>query len=113
MKIEHNKGVKLEDVKIEGARGVKVRWLITREDGAPNFAMRIFEIEPGGNTPYHVHPYEHEVFVLQGKGMLKFEEKEYPFEEGYIIFVDPQKRHGFYNTGNSTLKFICLIPHEK
>ena len=36
--------VKLEDVTMEGASKVKVRWLITKEMGAKNFAMRIFGI---------------------------------------------------------------------
>lgn len=111
MKVLDHNDIELENVKIEGAKCVKVRWAITKDDGAPNFAMRVFEIEKGGHTPYHTHPYEHEVYILEGKGILKFEDKEFTFEKGYVIFVDPGKIHGFYNTGNSTLKFICLIPH--
>lgn len=113
MKVLPHGDVELEDVTDEGATGVKIRWVITEDDGAPNFAMRVFEIEKGGHTPYHSHPHEHEVYILEGKGVLKFEDGKYPFEEGYVIFVDPKKRHGFYNTGNSTLKFICIIPHKK
>ncbi len=113
MKVLHNSKVEIEDVKMEGADGVRVRWLIKEEDGAPNFAMRLFEVKRGGHTPYHSHSYEHEVFVLEGKGVLKFEGEEYPFEKGYVIFVDQGKQHGFYNTGDSTLKFICIIPHKK
>jgi len=52
------------------AECVKVRWLITEETGAPNFAMREFTVGPGGSTPRHVHPWEHEVFVLAGKGTV-------------------------------------------
>ena len=43
--------VKAEDVVTEGASKVKVRWLITKEMGAKNFAMRVFEVEPDGYTP--------------------------------------------------------------
>lgn len=111
MKVLHHTNVELENVTMDGAEGVKVRWVIAKDDSAPNFAMRIFEVEKEGHTPYHTHPYEHEVYVLEGKGILKFEDKEHPFEEGCVIFVDPGKQHGFYNTGNSTLKFICVIPH--
>ncbi len=111
MKIKHHDDINSEDVKEEGAKGVKVRWVISEKDGAPNFSMRVFEIEPGGNTPYHSHPHEHEVFILEGKGTLRFEENEHPFKEGYVIFIDPGKKHGFYNSGNSILKLICLIPH--
>jgi quercetin dioxygenase-like cupin family protein len=60
----------------EGALKVKVRWLITKEIGAENFAMRLFEIEPGGYTPLHSHPWEHEVFILEGEGVVIGENKE-------------------------------------
>ena len=112
MKVLHHSNVELEDVIMEGAEGVKVRWVIAKDDGAPNFAMRIFEVEKEGHTPYHTHPYEHEVYVLEGKGVLKVEDRQYPFKEGSVILVDPEKQHGFYNTGKSTLKFICVIPHS-
>jgi quercetin dioxygenase-like cupin family protein len=32
-----------------------MRELITERDGAPNFAMRIFDIEPSTSTPFHTH----------------------------------------------------------
>ena len=48
--------VQAEDVIVEGASRVKVRWLITKEMGAENFAMRIFEVETNGYSPLHVHP---------------------------------------------------------
>ena len=39
----------------EGASKLKVRWLITKDIGAPNFAMRLFEMEPAGYSPLHTH----------------------------------------------------------
>ncbi len=30
----------------EGAQHTTIRWLISRADGAPNFAMRLFELAP-------------------------------------------------------------------
>jgi quercetin dioxygenase-like cupin family protein len=53
----------------EGAEKLRVRWLITKEIGAENFAMRLFEMDPGGFSPLHRHPWEHEVFILEGKGL--------------------------------------------
>jgi quercetin dioxygenase-like cupin family protein len=40
----------------EGAAKLNVRWLITKEMGAGNFAMRLFEVEPDGYSPLHSHP---------------------------------------------------------
>jgi len=50
----------------DGAEGVTIRWLVTKEDGASNFAMRLFEISPGGRKPLHTNDQEHEVFILEG-----------------------------------------------
>lgn len=54
----------------EGARGLIVRWLISKEIGAKNFAMRLFEMEPNGFSPLHFHPWEHEVYILEGEGSV-------------------------------------------
>ena len=105
--------VQAEDVIVEGASRVKVRWLITKEMGAENFAMRIFEVEPDGYSPLHVHPWEHEVFILDGEGQLFDGEKAVPFKAGDAVFVPPNERHQFKNNGRELLKFICLIPYTQ
>ncbi len=103
--------VELEPVEMEGCRGVKVRWLLRTEHGAEKFWMRVFEVEPGGYTPYHTHPWEHEVFVLEGEGAVVDEEgREHPIRPGTVVFVAPNEPHQFRNKGNTILKFICLVP---
>jgi quercetin dioxygenase-like cupin family protein len=98
---------------MDGASKVKVRWLITKEMGAGNFAMRIFEVEPAGYSPLHKHPWEHEVFILDGEGQLFDGENQTPFKSGDVVFVPPDKMHQFVNNGKTLLKFICLIPYPK
>ena len=39
------------------AKGVALREMITRENGAPNFSLRVFDLDAMGNTPYHSHPH--------------------------------------------------------
>ena len=105
--------VKAEDVNTKGTSKVKVRWLITKEMGAKNFAMRIFEVETGGYSPLHKHPWEHEVFILEGEGQLFNGEKATPFKTGDAIFVQVDEMHQFKNSSEKLLRFICLIPHPK
>jgi quercetin dioxygenase-like cupin family protein len=50
--------------------------LITKEDGAENFAMRCFEIMPGGQSAHHAHNWEHEAFVLDGQELVVCGDKE-------------------------------------
>ncbi len=110
MKIEKSSNIKKSPVVIEGAKDVEIRWLISREDGAEKFAMRMFEIQPGGHTPLHTHPHEHEVFIVQGRGTFICEGQEYEFGPEHVIFVPGGLEHCFKNTGDSILRFLCLIP---
>ena len=112
MRVFHYSEVEAEDVE-EGSSGLRVRWLITKDIGAKNFAMRLFEMEPGGFSPLHSHPWEHEVFILEGEGTIFDGREERPFKEGDAIFIAPDETHQLRNTGNKTVKFICLIPYTQ
>jgi quercetin dioxygenase-like cupin family protein len=111
MKVTDYYKVPLEEVK-EEAEGVKIRWLISKKDQAENFAMRLFEIAPSGNTPYHTHNWEHEVFVLQGSGEAKIDGKIYPIKKDTVVFIQNNQKHWFKNTGKDLMKFICIIPYK-
>ena len=92
---------------------MKVRWLITKEIGAENFAMRMFEVEPGGHSPLHSHPWEHEVFILNGEGIVLGGGQERKFTAGNVIFIPPNEKHQFRNNSQKTTKFLCIVPiHE-
>jgi hypothetical protein len=42
MKIEKSSNISKSPVEMDGAKDVGIRWLISKEDGARNFAMRMF-----------------------------------------------------------------------
>jgi quercetin dioxygenase-like cupin family protein len=98
---------------VEGIKDITVRWLISDKDGAENFAMRLFEVGPGGYSPYHQHEQEHEIFILEGEGVTKKEDGEVRFKAGDVFFIKSGEWHNFTNTGSGQLKFICLIPYLK
>ena len=98
-------------VETEGAVKCRMRCLIGPDDGAPSFTMRQFEVAPGGNTPRHSHGYEHEVFVLEGEGIVLDSRGEHRLCPGTAVFIAPDEIHQFRNTGREPLKFLCLIPH--
>ena len=112
MKLLHYLDVKAKPAE-EGASKLQVRWLITKEMGANNFAMRLFEMEPGGNSPLHQHRHEHEVYILEGEGVVTDGEEERKFKPGDAIFIPPNEKHQFKNTGWKTVKFLCLVPYAK
>jgi quercetin dioxygenase-like cupin family protein len=92
--------------------GTTVRWLITREkEGAPRYAMRRFEIQPGGQIGLHSHPQEHEIYCLMGKGEVFTPEGTDEIKKDDVLYVPPEENHGYKNTGNESLVFLCVIPY--
>jgi quercetin dioxygenase-like cupin family protein len=92
---------------------VRVRWLIDDGLSAENFFMRLFEIESGGYTPFHGHDWEHEVFVLEGDGMVMGEEEAKLFMAGDVVYIPAKEKHQFRNTGKKLARILCLIPNKK
>lgn len=112
MLIKPSEQVPQTPVTMEGAAGCQVRWLVGEQDRAPNFAMREFELAPGGHTPKHFHPYEHEIYVLQGEGAILDGEAEHPLRPGDVVLVAPDDVHQFRNTGSGPFRMLCLIPNS-
>ena len=105
------KVIKYLDVEpIEEASGVAKREVITAEDGAPNFCMRVFDVRSGSSTPSHSHEWEHEIFILSGDGVVVGEQGATPIGRENVIYIGPNETHCLVNTGNEPLRFICLIP---
>jgi len=92
-----------------GADGLTVRWVINASQGATNFAMRVFELEPEKESPFHQHENEHEAFVLAGRGEIESHEGTARLEEGSVIFIPAYENHRFRNTGMDVLRIIDVI----
>ena len=94
------------------ASGVTMRMLIGPAEGAPTFNMRLFEVAPGGHTPCHSHDWEHEVYVLGGAGEVRSPDGQVPIAASDCVLIPPNEEHQFVNTGDETLKFLCLVPRD-
>lgn len=110
MDVKSVQSVSAHSMSMEGAEGVTMRVMFSDQTGAPNFAMRVFEVKPGGHTPFHHHPYEHEVLILEGEGQLQSEQGPKPFKAGDAVYIAPDEKHQFRNTSGANLKFLCMIP---
>jgi quercetin dioxygenase-like cupin family protein len=81
--------VQEEEVTEAGAHGVKIKWLITEKDGAPNIFI------PGGESPTHSHGWEHEVFIVKGHGTAQVEDKIITLNPGDVVYIPPNVKHHF------------------
>ena len=113
MIIKRIDNVEAVSVEAEGAQNVKVRVIFGPKDGAPTCALRQFELEPGGCTPHHKHPFEHEIVIMEGELIAVTEQGEIPLGIGDAVMVLPGEKHQLRNKSDSKkAKFLCLIPVE-
>ncbi len=107
MYIINIENVKEYELKSNGMRNVKVKYLLHAGIGAKRIQLRLFTIDIGGYTPLEKHEHEHEVFILKGKGIIRSEEKEFEVKPGDVIFIGSNELHQIINTSNEPLQFLC------
>ncbi len=101
-----NGASEIKQLDLEG--GGKIRWLITHKDGARNFSMRLITVPKGRSTPDHSHDYEHEIFVLEGKGEATLDSRTTLFNRDSFLFIPGGVMHTM--TALEDLKMICIVP---
>ncbi len=110
--IKHYTEIEPLPVEMDGASNASKRLLIGTGDGVQLFSMRMFEIEAKGNSPLHNHDFEHEIYVLEGTGMLVLANGEYNLTSGSVIYIPAMEKHQLVNTGRGKLIFLCMVPKE-
>ena len=105
------KDIDPEIINTQEIKGVHKRVVIGENVGAQNFFLRVFTLSGGGHSPKHSHPWEHEVFILRGKGKVLLGEALIDISEGHAVFVPEKLEHQFINTSkDEEFEFICVIP---
>ncbi len=99
-----------------GVKKVFYKVLLGGPENVPNFIMRVFKVEPNGEIPIHQHEWEHEIYILQGRGKVIWiennEQKEAILEPNMCCYISPNIKHGFKNIGEDDWIFLCLIPRR-
>jgi quercetin dioxygenase-like cupin family protein len=107
--LEKAEEVDMTPEEMTGTGRLTVRWLLGEPEGAPNFEMRYFALSGEIATEWHSHDWEHQVFVVKGKGKFRSREKEVKLEPGSALFVAPGEEHHFICDGKE-FDFICVVP---
>lgn len=106
-------GVSVKEYPNDRSKQVTKQEMVGLQDGAKNFAMRYFEVAPGGYTSLDEHQHDHGVMILRGKGRVLLGEQSYEIGFGDAIYIFPHERHQFVNTGDEPLGFLCVIPPKE
>ncbi len=102
--------IESEKVGIRDAKGLGLRPLIGKGDGALNFSMSVLELEPGGHTPDHSHEREEQLFVISGSGEVKTNEGSYNLTPGTAVFFPSNESHQVINFGSGPL-MVLVVTH--
>ena len=114
MKIISLDQVDKSKVEMDGASGAWKQVPLSKKDGAPVYAYRVFTLEPDGYTPYHTHDFEHMNYIIEGEGALIDENgSERQLKAGDFALVKPNEKHQYKNTSNSKIfRMICGVPND-
>jgi len=105
-------GVALEDYAASGSAGTK-QILIGAAEGAPNFALRYFEVAPGAGSALDDHAHDHGVLILRGSGIVRLGDERHPIATGDVVYIGPHEIHQFENPGPDPLGFLCIVGAER
>jgi quercetin dioxygenase-like cupin family protein len=123
MNFKNCEEVKIEKFPFKGSQrdvtGTSIRWLSRFGDdgtGYPEYGLRYFTIQPGGEIPIHNHFYHQTMYILSGS----FECYRYDMESeealetlvtgpGDYIYVPSMEPHGMKNIGDKPATFLCCI----
>jgi len=89
------------------------RQMLISPDEAPNFAMRKFIIEPGGEMPKHTNTVEHEQLVLNGRASVGIGNETFEAQKDDVVFIPANIPHSYKTIGDDPFEFLCMVPNKK
>ena len=95
-----------------GVEGAQKKLAVAPADGWEGWAMRVFELAPGGKAPAHQHPWPHIIYFLEGEGTVMLEGVDHPVSAGFSAYIPADAYHQIKNRGDKPFKFICIVPEE-
>ena len=101
-------------------KGISVRWLSKYGDdgnGYPEYGLRLFTAQPGGEIPIHNHFYHQTMYIVSGQfECWAFDPETDALVEkkicnpGDVIYIPSMDPHGMKNTSETeTGTFLCCI----
>ncbi|MGO9015433.1 MAG: cupin domain-containing protein [Dissulfurispiraceae bacterium] len=95
------------------ARGADGKVLIGKADGAQQFIIRYFRVEPGGCSALENHPHDHGIFILHGRARVLLGSVEVEVGPRDAVYISPNETHQLSPIGDEALGFLCVVPPKE
>lgn len=66
-------------------------------------------VKPGRSSLPHKLKTSEVYYILEGEGVMYVEEDSAQVRSGQVIYIPPNSTQYIKNTGNSDLKFLCIV----
>jgi quercetin dioxygenase-like cupin family protein len=110
MTVKHTSDV--ESKNVAAGKDTSIQVLISSQEG-PNFALRKFSMQKGGNMPLHTNTLEHEQYVLRGHAKIGIGDQTYEVKVGDVVFIPEGMPHFYANIGDEPFEFLCVVPNKE
>jgi quercetin dioxygenase-like cupin family protein len=107
--VKHADEIEYESV--AAADGLSKGVLLDASDGAPNFALRRFELAAGSEVPRHTNEVEHEQYVLSGEYVVGIDDEEFTVSAGDSLLIPAGVVHWYRNESDEAGAFLCAVPN--
>ncbi len=94
-------------------RGADGKVVIGRADGARQFIVRYFRVEPGGWTAHEKHPHDHGIVILHGRAQVLLGNREVVVGPRDAVYISPDEVHQLKALGDDPLGFLCIVPPKE
>lgn len=66
-------------------------------------------VKPGDASRPHKLKTSEVYYILEGEGVMYIEDESAEVRSGQVVYIPPNARQYIKNTGDSDLKFLCIV----
>lgn len=106
-------GVRIQPYKADAEEFDGVTRRLLAAPDAAGYAVRYFEVDPGGRTSLERHEHVHVIVCLRGRGRVELGADGHDVGFGDIVYVAPNDPHRFLNPTDAPFGFVCVVDQER
>jgi len=80
-----------------------------KEDLNIRYSLAHAIIKPNETSLAHKMKTSEVYYILEGEGIMYIDEESEKIHAGQVIYISPSKKQYIKNTGDSDLKFLCIV----